>query len=458
MKYGYILTGLLFLINPNITVVDIFPDFIGIFLILHGLEPARAVSPDLEDAIQRFQYLFRISVAKLCCVPLLTLISGSENALVLAITFAFSILELIFMLYAFSALFTSFSSLGTRFGCKSINRGLPWIRLQTVIFTAFRSFFAILPELSRLPSSDEGYIDSVTEANVNPFAAYKTLLYACDLFFVLIAGIIFIAMWTSFLKKIRKDSTFTSALQEAILEDSNDRRPFFRRTAASELHFFCIGCALTASFVVDGVNLIPAFAGGLFLIGSFTVLGRMQPDMKSIRIPAVAFTVLSAISFLSSLLFSKKYYESCSSAGLSAVQGASGWFFLNLGISILCAALFLVIVFRFLRHMDLFLHAHCGIQAEHEFIRLQEKTERSRIRCRNLLRFGAVGAVITALLGIMRQALMFVPDPVIYLNPQYPITICLWIIVLLVDIAWILYLFYTCGEIRDLVNERYYID
>ena len=86
MKYGYILAGLFFLINPNITLVDIFPDFIGIFLILHGLEPARSVSPDLEDTMERFRYLFRLSAAKFCCTPLLTLISGSENALVLAFT------------------------------------------------------------------------------------------------------------------------------------------------------------------------------------------------------------------------------------------------------------------------------------------------------------------------------------------------------------------------------------
>lgn len=458
MKYGYILAGLFFLINPNITLVDIFPDFIGIFLILHGLEPARSVSPDLEDTMERFRYLFRLSAAKFCCTPLLTLISGSENALVLAFTFAFSMLELIFMLYAFSALFASFSSLGTRLGGTGIEKGLFRVRLQTVIFSLLRAFFTTLPELSRLPASDEGYIGSVTEATVNPFAAYRTLLYAANLFFVLLSGIIFIATWAGYLRRIRKDAVFTAALTEAIREDSADRRPFFRRTAATGLRFFCIGCALTSSFAVDGINLVPAFAGGLFLIGACTVLSRMQSDMKALRTPAIMYTALSAASFLSSLLFSRKYYESCSSLGLFAVPGAPGWFFLNLGLSLICAALFLVVFLRFLAHMNTFFKIHCGIQAEHEFIKLQEKTERRRLRCRNLLRFSAVGAVITSLMGITRQALLFVPDPVIYLNERYPVTVCIWLLVLLADIAWILFLFYTCGEIRDMVNERYYID
>ena len=456
MKYGYILAGLFFLINPNISIVDILPDFIGIFLLMHGLEPARAVSPDMDDALQRFQTLFRISVAKFCCMPLLAVIGNSEKTFILVFTFAFSLLELIFMLYAFGALFASFSSLGIRLGGKGMEKGLTGVRLQTWIFTAFRAFFTTIPELSNLPGTDEGYIGSVTEGGFNPFAAYRTLLYACNIFFVLLSGILFILLWARYLHRIRKDVSFAAALADAIRQDSSDRRPFYRRTAATGLRFFCLACVLTSCFITDGVNIIPAFAGGIFLICAFTVLGRMQPDMKRLRPFAYLYTVVSAASFLSSLLFSRKYYEVCTSHGLFSVPKAGEWFIFNLVLTAVSSALFLFLFLRFLSCMDSFLREHCGTQAEKELVRLREKTERSRLRCRNLLRIGAVGVFITSFAGLLRQAMLFVPDPVLYLNERYPVTICLWVPVLLADIAWSIFMFYACGEIREMVNERYF--
>ena len=67
-----------------------------------------------------------------------------------------------------------------------------------------------------------------------------------------------------------------------------------------------------------------------------------------------------------------------------------------------------------------------------------------------------MGAFITSFAGLLRQAMLFVPDPVLYLNERYPVTICLWVPVLLADIAWSIFMFYACGEIREMVNERYF--
>ena len=57
MEFALITAGLLFLMNPLIAIVDIFPDFIGCILILLGINRLRAVSPELDDAVPIIKYM-----------------------------------------------------------------------------------------------------------------------------------------------------------------------------------------------------------------------------------------------------------------------------------------------------------------------------------------------------------------------------------------------------------------
>ena len=59
MNIKYILIGLFFLINPNIEVFDIFPDFIGLILIMKGLSHLSAT--DEKAGMARKNLLIRPS-------------------------------------------------------------------------------------------------------------------------------------------------------------------------------------------------------------------------------------------------------------------------------------------------------------------------------------------------------------------------------------------------------------
>ena len=57
-RLGRIAAGIFFLLNPNITVIDLLPDFIGCILIISGLGLLRDISDSLEEARKNFLRLF----------------------------------------------------------------------------------------------------------------------------------------------------------------------------------------------------------------------------------------------------------------------------------------------------------------------------------------------------------------------------------------------------------------
>jgi hypothetical protein len=58
MGFNYLLAGFLFLLNPDIVVLDLLPDFIGYLLIMKGLSKASKISLDFASSRNYFGYLF----------------------------------------------------------------------------------------------------------------------------------------------------------------------------------------------------------------------------------------------------------------------------------------------------------------------------------------------------------------------------------------------------------------
>ncbi len=148
MKIGYILVGMIFLFNPHIHIIDVLPDVIGYMLILHGLSKISDLERNLLSAKQKFLKLAWLSAGKLACLLILPIFDAT---LYLIFTFCFGLLEILWMIPAFSDLFQGIAFLEnrytkhrTRFDARETSRfgGV----LDKADFADGRAFFEIYPK------------------------------------------------------------------------------------------------------------------------------------------------------------------------------------------------------------------------------------------------------------------------------------------------------------------------
>ena len=121
-RLGRIAAGIFFLLNPNITVIDLLPDFIGCILIISGLGLLRDISDSLEEARKNFLRLFWVSLSHIPAFALMVSISASylnEKTSILVFSFVYGVIEFILINNALTALIDGFVYVGQRYNGES---------------------------------------------------------------------------------------------------------------------------------------------------------------------------------------------------------------------------------------------------------------------------------------------------------------------------------------------------
>ena len=112
MKIGYMIIGCIFLFNPFINIIDIFPDFIGYLFIMKALSELSDLERNIRNARARFKSAMWVSLVK-CALVFASMIFDSTWYLIL--TFSFGILESMYLIPAFIDLFYGISYLEGRY-------------------------------------------------------------------------------------------------------------------------------------------------------------------------------------------------------------------------------------------------------------------------------------------------------------------------------------------------------
>ena len=102
MSIGYLLIGFLFLANPVIHILDIFPDCIGYFFIIKGLTKTAFFVDRIAESRRIFWKLALIDIIKVFAIGFWPFVSDSG---LLLMTFVFSLLELLYFIPAITNLF-----------------------------------------------------------------------------------------------------------------------------------------------------------------------------------------------------------------------------------------------------------------------------------------------------------------------------------------------------------------
>ena len=309
-----IVFAFLFLFNPNITIIDILPDFVGYILLCIALYRVADVHERVGEAYQGFKRMIFIDAAKWLAVFWIfgMTVPSERNTSILLWTFVFSVLEMIFLLPTYVKLFDGMTQIGYLYPCRSIfgrnekKSKTDRVRNLTVAFIVTKAVLTFLPELADLTSSsyDEslsGFVD---------LYRYIGLMRGMAFIPVLFFGVIWVIFVISYFRRIVNDSELMNALA---LKYDADVRPkkglFVRRNFATFTLIVAIALLLTVDIRIDDNNILPDFIAAVFFAIAFGFIGKYNGFKANKWIfssgALFCFSILSAIL---EYMFFKRYY------------------------------------------------------------------------------------------------------------------------------------------------------
>ena len=340
MGFGFILAGFLFLANPVIHVIDIFPDCIGFWLIFTGLTKSAFFIDKLAEAKRGFWRLFLIDLVKAASIILWPYVSDTAFLL---LSFVFSVLELMYFIPAMLNMIEGFSFAGVWYKGTAVygkiprrifkyrnkmnddgkyekvllppkERGIIW-RNFTIVFYCIRIFFTVLPEALAQVLYDR-YV--VRAMNVN-YAEYKPAMYILLGFILCIIGIFWLAYTIRYVGSIMRDKTFIQSLKTKFTEDILPNTNLFTSIDMKRVLFLFAAAAVTSIMCnFDGVNVMIGAVSSVCIAAAAFILGkRMRPAYL-----AIPFSVIRAVLSVYNLLKQIEYYNDYSIESVDWVSTA----------------------------------------------------------------------------------------------------------------------------------------
>lgn len=282
LRTGAIFAGCVFLCNPSVISADILPDIIGIILIMYGLSMLRDLSPGMENAYYAFRPVLFVELGKLASNLLFLIFDGTWH---LIFSFVFGVLELIFMLPAFSKLSDGAGKLIASVGKDGGEIKFPYA--LTACFIAVRAACDIIPQLSVLTSryGDVGSAYDTPDTAPNIFVIAACVCVSLTLGIIWLVGI---KKYTdglaantekmSMLEKRYSDEVMTNA--ELIGKRSRD--VFFTCVVAASATLVCIE--------TDSFYIVPDFLFGLLMILACSKQKKLFDDYRAFIKKCIAFS------------------------------------------------------------------------------------------------------------------------------------------------------------------------
>jgi len=370
---GLIPLALVFLFNPNITVIDLLPDFIGYWLLCVAFSKLGDLQETLGEAVVAFRKMILIDAAKILALLWIFGMSvpAERSASILLWTFVFGVLEMIFLLPAYGKLFGGLLALGYFYenhailGASGKRQKSPTekIRNFTWFFVVIKAVLPILPELADL--TNVAYDETTGFINLYRFIG---LLRGMAFIPVLIVGIVWFFKAQVYFARLRKDDTLMGTLRSAYEEKVLPKAGIFaRRDIRVTCLLLIVALCLTLDLRMDGQNIMPDFlAAAIFLI-MFIMMTRKSRHRGWLCavIPYLGFALLASAA-------EYYFFEHYRYGLLIKNEGAM----LSYGVLLVCNALkgisFIGTILFFIREMRGVIDQHTGFVVGREYVTEQE--------------------------------------------------------------------------------------
>ena len=312
-----IIFAVVMLFNPNINIIDILPDFIGYFVLAKVFEPASDCAPYFHEARSSFIKLGLVSLLK---IPALLIISFArskntmDNDIIVLFSLIFAIAEIILVVTAVNNIFTALAYLGQRSEAESIitySMSIDDLRIFSHIFLIGKSILSFLPETLKLTRSVDNGSLSYYETGSKFYAPAITVC----VILILAMGIAWLVKIVSYVKSIKKEGKFDSALLSLASESASDEYESNRkkRLIFTGFAFMSFASLLTFRLHFDNyydINLIPSTLFGIvFALGLwFIIKNSCSAKTKIIYlISFIGYSVSSLINYILSTRFLIEY-------------------------------------------------------------------------------------------------------------------------------------------------------
>lgn len=414
MNVKYIIIGLIFLINPNIEVIDVLPDFIGTILIILGINKFADINERISAAKKSLLICTYLNAVK--CLSILTFlfISSSEMTWMLVFTMCFGLGEAGLLCYAFFQLAEGISY--TSMLCNKpgiFNKTSAFFGLSTA-FISVRTLMSIFPELVYL-NTDYGTVESIP---IN-WEFITLMLYALNILVVTSFGIVWYINAVSFLKNIKKEPEYLLNIQTQYMEKVGSNKPLltYRAFKTASL-LILLGVLFMITLRLDGIDLLPDFIGAVLFFVAAIRLRKLYPKIcnRILVVSGIYFAVALA-EWICWLLFSTTYYTT-DGALISFAATIELRFFSEVDVYIQYMLLSIFSAIKALNAIGclvtlmpcfkLIIKEHTGAIAELRSEITDRKTASIHKRLKILLMILAFGFCISALLDPISVSLCFV--------------------------------------------------
>ena len=283
---GKIALGVIFMLNPYVTVIDIFPDFIGCLLIISGLASLRDISDSFEDARVNFMRLLWVSLSHIPAFVLMIFISASfvnEKTSILVFAFVYAVVEFFLVNNALTSLIDGFVYVGERYNgdcCfyehKKNGKKLDvsHLRFYTTVCLVLTKGLGVLPNLVYLYDTSLGYGTVVGQYATNPVNFIGPITAIC-----FIPGMILSIVWArrmfAYITSIRRDKDFMEAVESVIESRSAENTAVYRyRRTSTAVYLLTAAIILCVDFYVDEFNIIPDIISAVIMLAAALYMRR----------------------------------------------------------------------------------------------------------------------------------------------------------------------------------------
>ena len=355
--------SLIFLFNPNINVIDFLPDFIGYIILCALLTNLADINETVSEALGIFKKMIFIDAAKL--VALIWIfgmsVTTEKNSSLLLWSFAFGILEMLFVIPAFLKLFKGLGELGYLYDNTSINEKngnrkknyTDSLRRFTVAFIAIKSIMAFLPEFADLTSTEysenQGITNLYEHIGIMRFLAFVP---------VLVLGVIWIVKVILYFNRINNDVKFNSAIDQIYRSRVlNKSGIFVKRNIKLSFVLLLLVAVFSFDLRIESVNVLPDFISAILVFAFFCVVSKRTSINKkiSVTVATVYFVTAVAATVTEFLFFKNYYYES-----IYRAQEAMQAFVVMATFAVINIAVFAIACVMMLMACDNIIKEHTG--------------------------------------------------------------------------------------------------
>ncbi len=312
MGFGWCMLAVLFLFNPNVNIIDFFPDFFGYIFLCVGLAKLAELNEEIAQARKGF---FKMLAVDLCKIPAMVWVFGlsvpaERNSSLLLWAFVFAALEMVFAIPAYVKLFEGMTQIGyfypnsSLFGDRSEGRSkTDQMKRLTVFFVAWKAILSVLPEFADLTNSS--YDETSVTVNLYRYVGIMRFLTFIP---ALIVGVLWLLRMLRYFSAIRRDEALCKGLLQTYRTDILPRAGLFvRRRFATIPVLVGVAWILMADLRLEGINVLPDLLAAVVFFGIFWMLRKDTPVHRWLLPGIVMYAVTAAAELAAEFAFHTRY-------------------------------------------------------------------------------------------------------------------------------------------------------